>query len=120
MMNGDVAEMLTILQHLHTAKSHDYAQADNPFSNFEEAAASAGIPVDTVFAVMMGIKQARLKELQAAHKTPLHEALDDTRVDLALYAVLRAAYARRHAARQAAVTVAEWEPPTEDVAYHAV
>lgn len=112
-MSGDVPEMLTILQQLHTAKSHDYAQAENPFSNFEEAAASAGIPVDTVFAVMMAIKQARLKELQGAHKTPRHEAMDDTRVDLALYGVLRAAYARRQTLTQA-------DQALEGVAYHAV
>ncbi len=113
-MSNEISEMLTILQHLHTAKSHDYAQEENPFSNFEEAAASAGIPVDTVFAVLMGIKQARLKELQTAHKTPLHEALNDTRVDLALYAVLRAAYARRRGAPQHA------DVELEDVAYHAI
>ena len=94
-MSGDVPEMLTVLQHLHAAKSHDYAQDGNPFSNFEEAAASAGVSVDTVFAIMMAIKQARLKELQRADKTPRHESLNDTQVDLALYAVLRAAYARK-------------------------
>ena len=111
-MNSDVLEMFVILQHLHSAKSHDYAQDENAFSNFEEAAASAGVPVDTVFAVLMGIKQARLKELQMAHKEPLHEALNDTQVDLALYAVLRAAYARQQA------TVGSAALP--EVAYHAV
>ena len=118
-MNGDVPEMLTVLQHLPAAKSHDYAQDGNPFSNFEEAATSAGVSVDTVFAVMMGIKQARLKELQAAHKTPHHESLDDTRVDLALYAVLRAAYARKQSRLLADAHLAALEPG-EDIDYHGV
>lgn len=96
-MTNAVNDILTRLADLHVAKSHDYAQADNPFSNFEEAAASAGVSVDTVFAVMLGIKQARLKELQQAHKAPKHESLDDTRIDLAMYAVLRAAYAAQYA-----------------------
>jgi hypothetical protein len=94
-MPSDVTKVLADLAVLHAAKSHDYAQDGNPFSNFEEAAASAGVPVDTVFAVMLGIKQARLKELQGAGKTPRHESVADTQIDLALYAVLRAAYARR-------------------------
>jgi len=91
-----VSEILELLAHVHTTKSHDYAQIDNPFSNFEEAALTAGVPVDTVFAVMMGIKQARLKELQTQGKTPYYESLKDTYIDLALYAVLRATYAHRH------------------------
>ena len=61
MQPSDVAAVLADLANLHERKSHDYAQDSNPFSNFEEAAASAGVSVDTVFAVMMalqGIAQA--------------------------------------------------------------
>ena len=108
---SDVSELLAQLATLHAAKSHDYARADNPFSNFEEAAASAGVSVDTVFAVMLGIKQARLKELQGAGKTPRHESVADTQIDLALYAVLRAAYAQRQ--RRLALTPDD----TEDYSY---
>jgi hypothetical protein len=97
MQPSDVTAVLADLADLHERKSHDYAQDSNPFSNFEEAAASAGVSVDTVFAVMMAIKQARLKELQQAAKTPKHESIADTQIDLALYGVLRAAYARRAA-----------------------
>ena len=104
-----VADTLDQLRQLHAAKSHDYAQDGNPFSNFEEAAAAAGVSVDTVFAVMMAIKQARLKELQRSGKTPKHESIADTLVDLALYGVLRAAY--HHAPEDEAL---------DTVAYHAV
>lgn len=77
---------------LHQKKNHDYANDHNPFSNFEEAAAFAGCPVDMVFRVMIGIKIARLKELQASGKQPNNESLDDSQFDLVMYGGLQRAY----------------------------
>lgn len=76
---------------VHTTKSHDYAKTDNIFSNFEFAAALADeFPEgpDHVFATMLGIKLARLAELLKQQKTPKHEPIEDTFLDLCTYGVL--------------------------------
>lgn len=74
----------------HEAKSHDYATPENPYANFDfasEVAARFASPMDQVFATMVGIKLARLGELTRG-KTPKHESLDDSFLDLANYVVL--------------------------------
>jgi hypothetical protein len=79
---------------LHDRKNSDYAADDNPYSNFEFAAAVAkdfADPVDRVFATMMGIKLARLAQLRSG-KDPLNEPVADTFRDLANYAVIWASY----------------------------
>jgi hypothetical protein len=91
MSNPKFDVVLSTLRDLHEAKSHDYAQADNPYSNFEYAATVADRftdPVDRVFATLIGIKLARLAELTGAGKTPKHESVQDTRRDLANYACI--------------------------------
>lgn len=77
------------------SKNHDYASDSNQFSNFEHAATVAGVTVEQVFLVMMGVKTARLIELTTSGKTPNNEAVQDTRIDLANYAALNAAYHRK-------------------------
>jgi hypothetical protein len=84
-------EVLAAMRATHESKGHDYAEADNPYSNFEFAAMVAGITVDQVFDTLIGIKIARLKVLGTA-KEPKHESLADTRKDLAVYAALKASY----------------------------
>lgn len=85
-------EILEIMAEVHHKKQHDYAQEDNPFSNFEFAARSTNVDVDIVFRVMLGIKEARLVELLDSGKKPNNEAILDTLIDHAVYSVLRAAY----------------------------
>ena len=84
-------EALARMRVTHDAKSHDYAKAENRYSNFEFAAMIADeFPdgPDRVFATMMGIKLARLAELLSQDKAPKHESLEDTFLDLSNYAVL--------------------------------
>ncbi len=79
------------MRRVHQAKSHDYAKDTNPYSNFEFAARIADeFPdgPDRVFATMMAIKLARLAELLSQHKTPKHESIEDTFLDLCNYGVL--------------------------------
>lgn len=86
-----LAKMATI----HDKKSEDYASAENRYSNFEFAARCVSLftdPLDQVFASLIGVKLARLGELQSSGKTPNHESIQDTRVDLANYAALWASY----------------------------
>lgn len=87
--------LLDDMRALHATKNHDYASDHNPYSNFENAATTAGCSVDTVFGVLVGVKLARLRELTSGDKTPNHESIDDTRLDLAMYAALWASYHRR-------------------------
>jgi len=88
-------QLLNDMRALHASKNSDYCgdgATVNPFQNFEDAAAFAGCPVDTVFRVLLGIKGARLKALLASGQKPNHESIDDTRKDLAMYAALYASY----------------------------
>jgi hypothetical protein len=82
---------LEVMRALHNAKQEDYAEDGNPYSNFEMAAQVAGCSVDTVFRVLLGVKLARARELLAG-KTAKHESLDDTILDLSVYASLWASY----------------------------
>ncbi len=90
--NPKFKSQLQRMAELHDKKNHDYAQVNNPYSNFEEAAASAGVTVEQVFLTLIGVKLARLKELTTANKTPNNESIQDTRMDLAMYAALLASY----------------------------
>lgn len=96
MRNPRFAALLAEMGQLHDSKNADYASDGNPYSNFEEAAAVAEgfTGVDAVFASLIGVKLARLRELTSAGKTPNHEGIEDTRKDLAMYAALWASYYR--------------------------
>lgn len=84
--------LLKQMAETHDRKNHDYATGTNPFSNFELAATIAGVTVNEVFRVLLGVKMARLVELESSGKKPNNESLSDTRLDLAVYAALMAAY----------------------------
>jgi hypothetical protein len=87
--------LIEALAALHDLKSHDYARADNPYSNFQYAATVSepfADSVDRVFVTQLAIKLARLAELTAAGKTPNNESVQDTRRDLANYALIWASY----------------------------
>lgn len=86
--------LLDQMKATHESKNADYAADDNPYSNFELAATIAGCSVATVFRVLMGVKQARLNELLKG-KTPNNESIEDTKLDLAVYAALYASYEHR-------------------------
>lgn len=94
MKNPRFEATLRTMQELHNKKNQDYAEDGNPYSNFEFAATYAGVTVDQVFAVMMGIKQARLLVLTGSGKVPNNESIEDSLIDLANYAALRASYNR--------------------------
>lgn len=93
MRNPKFDAHLETMRAIHDRKNADYAQDDNPYSNFETAAAIAGCSVDTVFAVLIGVKLARIRELSTG-KAPNNESLADSRLDLSVYAALWASYHR--------------------------
>jgi len=94
--SGLLAEMAA----LHDQKNHDYAHDENPYSNFEEAAAEAGLTVAQVFAVMIGIKNARIRELERAGKDPQNESVLDSYMDRCMYTALDLSYRRMTAGRE--------------------
>ncbi len=91
MRNPQFDAHLETMRAIHDAKNADYSADENPYSNFELAANVAGCSVDTVFAVLIGVKLARLREL-AKGKTPKHESVADSKLDLSVYAALWASY----------------------------
>ena len=90
MPNPKFHKLLKQMAEMHDKKSEDYANSSNYYSNFHAAAAIAGVSIDEVFAVMIGIKLARLRELKS--KDPNNESTQDSRLDLAVYAALWASY----------------------------
>ena len=98
---GGVHPVLAVfdwMQEIVESKAHDYAKDDNVFSNFEFAADVAGVTVEQEFAVMIGTKVARLREL-LGNKTPNNESIDDTLLDLANYAALCIAWRKQQEER---------------------
>jgi len=89
--NKEFDAVLRLMGELHDKKAHDYAKDANRYSNFESAAEVADITPERVFLVMIGIKIARIRELLSG-KEPLNESLDDTILDLAVYASIWRAY----------------------------
>jgi hypothetical protein len=85
--------LLAEMAQLHDKKNADYAKDGDPFSNFREAAevARGFTGKDAVYAALIGVKLARLRELLSSGKAPNNESVDDTRRDLAMYAALWAA-----------------------------
>lgn len=78
----------------HEIKSYDYADDNNPFSNFEFAAQIAkgfNDEVDKVFVTLIGIKLARLQQLLNG-KSPKNESIDDTFLDQTNYSAIWASY----------------------------
>lgn len=92
MPNPKFHAILKKMADTHDKKSADYASDSNYYSNFEQAAVSAGVSVDAVFRTMIGVKLARLAELQGKGKTPKNESIKDSLEDLAVYAALYASY----------------------------
>lgn len=92
MRNPAFHDLLAKMGHTHDRKNEDYAQDGNPYSNFEFAANFAGVTVNQVFDVLIGVKQARLLNLTDSGKTPNHESIEDSQLDQAVYTALKASY----------------------------
>lgn len=91
-MNPKFDAALNRMKQIHDKKSQDYASETNRYSNFENTAVSAGTDVNTVFRVLVGVKLARLAELQSKDKVPNNESVMDSILDLAVYATLWLSY----------------------------
>lgn len=80
--------VLERMRGVHDSKNEDYAEASNPYSNFEGAAHIANIDTEQVFLTLIGIKVERLRQLVGKSKHANYESPEDTILDLANYAAL--------------------------------
>ena len=90
--NPFMDKILKRIGELHDKKNSDYSVLGNPYSNFEAAAITAGVSVDEVFRVMIGIKLARLDALSKKDNKANFESVEDTILDLAVYACIYMSY----------------------------
>lgn len=91
-MHDSFNDLVERVRVTHKTKRADYASPNNPYSNFEEAARYAGLTVDEVFQSIIGIKLSRLHNLLASKQDPVNESVQDTKIDLAVYFLIWAAY----------------------------
>lgn len=80
---------------IHEKKNRDYSELENAYSNFEysaKVAAQFTNIIDRVFAVLVSTKMARIAELTKPGKIPNNESLDDSYLDMAVYAAIWASY----------------------------
>jgi len=95
MASSDFLAMLATMREIHIKKNADYAEANNPFSNFEIASklvSHFSHPIDQVFVTLIGIKLARLSNLLNTGKLPDNESIADTFIDGPNYFALWGAY----------------------------
>jgi hypothetical protein len=91
-------ELLDASKAIHLKKNKDYANASNPFSNFERSAELVSwfsSKNDKSFVALIGTKLARIAELRDG-RVPNNESLDDSFLDLLTYVGLWAAYVKRN------------------------
>lgn len=95
--NPHYIAVLDEMREIHDRKNNDYADDDNPFSNFEGSARIAGVSVPQAFMVLIGVKVERLRQLLGGDKEANFESVDDTVLDLSVYSALLKAYLAREA-----------------------
>ena len=87
MKNKTFDQLMEGIKILHDNKNEDYADKDNPYSNFEFASLLVrefSDPIDQVFVCLIGMKLARLSQLLSGKK-PHFESIQDTMMDLTTY-----------------------------------
>ncbi len=99
--NPHFYELLERCMAIHETKNLDYADANNAgayagLDNFVYAASYAGVSPRVVFDVLLGVKQARLRNLESHKAKPNHESIEDTYTDFINYLALRTAFAKAY------------------------
>lgn len=109
MSSKEFVELLDKMKLVHNRKSSDYAAINSPFENFDRSSWLASWfknDIDKTFAVLIGVKLARLATLLGKVSKPNNESIADTFLDLANYCTLWAAY---HAQKDSGATQVETE-----------
>lgn len=84
--------LLDEMAEIHSRKSHDYANNNNPYGNYHFAGLVANLfshsPNDAGFAGRIAEKIYRLSVLEGGQKIPKNESIDDTERDIATIVAL--------------------------------
>ncbi len=94
-MVKEFLELLKQSEKIHRKKNADYAANDSPYENFERAnliASWFNKPEDKAFAVLLGVKLARLATLLNSDREPNNESIEDSFLDHFTYSGLWASY----------------------------
>lgn len=83
-----VAKALDTIANIFRKKNADYANAESWRSNFLDVAKQQGITDLDACDTLIAVKQARLRSLRANGAKPKNEAVEDTYLDRATYAVI--------------------------------
>lgn len=83
-----VLEYLTELRNLHVSKGGDYASEREPLLNYVTSAEDNGIPPWRAAQLRLSEKYRRLMNLTLDGRTPNHESVDDTLMDIAALALI--------------------------------
>lgn len=88
-------ELLKVMEDLHDRKNSNYAEDNNPLSNFEECE-KFGVPAHMGTMVRMSDKWSRLTQLIKGKKDAVGESVKDTLMDMAVYCLLLIILIERH------------------------
>ena len=80
-------EALKTMKKIHDAKAKDYAKSDDPYSNFRMCEELGICSVEEGFLVRMSDKLSRLAQLTKKEADVKDESMEDTCMDLAVYAI---------------------------------
>lgn len=86
--------VLDEIRELNRRKRGDYASDADPWSNFREAGEHAGLPAGKIVEALIGVKNARLRNLVDSERSPNNESVEDTLVDRAVYSIIAVAMYR--------------------------
>lgn len=86
-LNDPIHKALLRVFKILTSKGHDYTADTDQFSSFRTVAEHSGIPLREVADLYEVTKLSRIKALRN-RADPMHEAVGDTYLDKAAYAVL--------------------------------
>ena len=87
-------KLLITICELNRRKRADYASDDNIYLNFDRVEDMTGYAALQVIETMIGIKTARIRNLEELGTPPKNESLLDSRLDRATYCILDYGYAR--------------------------
>ena len=90
MVNPKFIKALDLMKEIHDKKNRDYS-AQGPYDNFEFVSQITQTEIDKVFLIQIANKVARLGSL-LSKGDPNFESLQDTRMDLAVYAAMYFSY----------------------------
>lgn len=81
-------QLLDEMADTHSRKNHDYADQNDPLSNFKEVALATHLTPFQVLHVFIATKCARIRQLTTKTNLVIGESIKDSLLDLAVYALL--------------------------------